>query len=153
MVCPTCFCTTIEDVSDVTGDHAERWRRWDSCFTLSFSYIHGGSVRTSGKARYRQWLTHKLASWTTSSDRPAAWDAGAALPGAPRELTSPRKCKLFAEVRIMETQTLEKIIADHPFFADLETYYTSLLVSCATNLRFPPASTSCARAKRPTSFT
>jgi len=63
MVCPTCFCTTVEDVSDVTGDHAERWRRWDSCFTLSFSYIHGGSVRASGKARYRQWMTHKLASW------------------------------------------------------------------------------------------
>jgi ferredoxin len=63
MVCPTCFCTTVEDVSDVTGDHAERWRRWDSCFTQSFSYIHGGSVRSSGKARYRQWMTHKLASW------------------------------------------------------------------------------------------
>jgi len=63
MVCPTCFCTTVEDVSDVTGDHAERWRRWDSCFTQTFSYIHGGSIRTSGKARYRQWMTHKLASW------------------------------------------------------------------------------------------
>ena len=63
MVCPTCFCTTVEDTSDLTGDHAERWRRWDSCFTLNFSYIHGGSVRTSAKARYRQWLTHKLASW------------------------------------------------------------------------------------------
>jgi sulfhydrogenase subunit beta (sulfur reductase) len=63
MVCPTCFCTTVEDVSDVTGDHAERWRRWDSCFTLSFSYIHGGSIRASAKARYRQWMTHKLASW------------------------------------------------------------------------------------------
>jgi ferredoxin len=63
MVCPTCFCTTVEDVTDVSGDHAERWRRWDSCFTLSFSYIHGGSVRTSTKARYRQWMTHKLASW------------------------------------------------------------------------------------------
>lgn len=63
MVCPTCFCTTVEDVTDVTGDHAERWRRWDSCFTLSFSYIHGGNVRTSSKARYRQWMTHKLASW------------------------------------------------------------------------------------------
>jgi formate hydrogenlyase subunit 6/NADH:ubiquinone oxidoreductase subunit I len=63
MVCPTCFCTTIDDVTDVTGDHAERWRRWDSCFTLGHSYIHGGSVRVSGKARYRQWLTHKLASW------------------------------------------------------------------------------------------
>jgi sulfhydrogenase subunit beta (sulfur reductase) len=63
MVCPTCFCTTVEDTSDLTGDHAERWRRWDSCFTLNFSYIHGGTVRTSPRARYRQWLTHKLGSW------------------------------------------------------------------------------------------
>ena len=63
MVCPTCFCTTVEDVSDITGDHAERWRRWDSCFTLSFSYIQGGTIRSSAKARYRQWMTHKLASW------------------------------------------------------------------------------------------
>jgi len=63
MVCPTCFCTSVEDATDITGDHAERWRRWDSCFTQNFSYIHGGSVRTSGKARYRQWMTHKLASW------------------------------------------------------------------------------------------
>ena len=63
MVCPTCFCTTVEDLTDVTGDHAERWRHWDSCFTLGFSYIHGGSIRNSSKARYRQWMTHKLASW------------------------------------------------------------------------------------------
>jgi sulfhydrogenase subunit beta (sulfur reductase) len=63
MVCPTCFCTTVEDVTDVTGDHAERWRYWDSCFTLAFSYIHGGNIRNSTKARYRQWMTHKLASW------------------------------------------------------------------------------------------
>jgi formate hydrogenlyase subunit 6/NADH:ubiquinone oxidoreductase subunit I len=63
MVCPTCFCTNVEDTSDVTVGHAERWRRWDSCFTQSFSYIHGGSVRTSAKARYRQWMTHKLAAW------------------------------------------------------------------------------------------
>ncbi len=63
MVCPTCFCTTVEDVSDVTGNQAERWRRWDSCFTTGFSYLHGGSVRRSAKARYRQWMTHKLASW------------------------------------------------------------------------------------------
>ncbi len=63
MVCPTCFCTTVEDVTDLTSEHAERWRRWDSCFTLDFSYIHGGSVRASTRARYRQWLTHKLATW------------------------------------------------------------------------------------------
>jgi sulfhydrogenase subunit beta (sulfur reductase) len=63
LVCPTCFCSTVEDVTDLTGDHAERWRRWDSCFTMDFSYIHGGSVRASGASRYRQWLTHKLATW------------------------------------------------------------------------------------------
>jgi ferredoxin len=63
MVCPTCFCTTIEDVTDLTGSHAERWRKWDSCFAQDFSYIHGGSVRTSTRSRYRHWLTHKLATW------------------------------------------------------------------------------------------
>jgi formate hydrogenlyase subunit 6/NADH:ubiquinone oxidoreductase subunit I len=63
MVCPTCFCTTVEDVTDLGGDNAERWRRWDSCFTMDFSYIHGGSVRSSSKSRYRQWMTHKLAHW------------------------------------------------------------------------------------------
>jgi ferredoxin len=63
LVCPTCFCSTVEDVTDLAGEHAERWRRWDSCFTLDHSYLHGGSVRTSIRARYRQWLTHKLASW------------------------------------------------------------------------------------------
>lgn len=63
MVCPTCFCTTVEDVTDLRGEHAERWRKWDSCFNVDFSYIHGGSVRASAKARYRQWMTHKLAAW------------------------------------------------------------------------------------------
>jgi sulfhydrogenase subunit beta (sulfur reductase) len=63
MVCPTCFCSTVEDTTNLKGDHAERWQRWDSCFTMDLSYIHGGSVRTSTKSRYRQWMTHKLATW------------------------------------------------------------------------------------------
>jgi sulfhydrogenase subunit beta (sulfur reductase) len=63
MVCPTCFCHTVEDVTDLAGEEAERTRLWDSCFTLDHSYIHGGSVHASTKARYRQWMTHKLATW------------------------------------------------------------------------------------------
>ncbi len=63
MVCPTCFCTTVEDVTDLSGETAERWRKWDSCFTMDFSYLHGGSVRATTRDRYRQWLTHKLATW------------------------------------------------------------------------------------------
>ena len=63
MVCPTCFCTTLTDTSDLTGGIAMRERNWDSCFTLDFSHLSGGSVRRSTRARYRQWLTHKLSTW------------------------------------------------------------------------------------------
>ena len=63
MVCPTCFCTSVEDTSDLSGTETSRTRRWDSCFTMDFSYIHGGSVRSSTRSRYRQWMTHKLATW------------------------------------------------------------------------------------------
>ncbi len=63
MVCPTCFCTTVEDVTDLAGSESERSRHWDSCFTIDFSYVHGGSVRSSPRSRYRQWMTHKLATW------------------------------------------------------------------------------------------
>lgn len=63
MVCPTCFCTTTEEVTDLTGNHTERWQRWDSCFDLDFSLLHGGAVRASARSRYRQWLTHKLSTW------------------------------------------------------------------------------------------
>ena len=63
MVCPTCFCTTVEDTTDLAGESAERWRKWDSCFSVEFSYIHGGSIRRETAARYRQWITHKLSTW------------------------------------------------------------------------------------------
>lgn len=63
MVCPTCFCTSVEDSSDLAGLEVSRSRRWDSCFTTDFSYLHGGGVRQSARSRYRQWMTHKLATW------------------------------------------------------------------------------------------
>jgi sulfhydrogenase subunit beta (sulfur reductase) len=63
MVCPTCFCTSVEDVSDLAGEEAEQVRLWDSCYSVDHSYIHGGSVRPSGRSRYRQWLTHKFGTW------------------------------------------------------------------------------------------
>jgi ferredoxin len=67
MVCPTCFCFSVEDVSGLSAGAAdgspERHRSWDSCFTMDHSYLHGGPVRVSVRSRYRQWLTHKLATW------------------------------------------------------------------------------------------
>jgi formate hydrogenlyase subunit 6/NADH:ubiquinone oxidoreductase subunit I len=61
--CPTCFCVTVDDTTDLAGDVATRSRRWDSCFSAGYAYVHGGSARPSLRARYRQWLTHKLATW------------------------------------------------------------------------------------------
>lgn len=63
MVCPTCFCSSVKEVSDLTGDHVDRERTWDSCFNIDFSYMNGGTARNSIQSRYRQWMTHKLASW------------------------------------------------------------------------------------------
>jgi len=63
LVCPTCFCSTAEDHLDVAGQAADRSVRHDSCFSLDHSWVHGGPVRSSVKSRYRQWLTHKFATW------------------------------------------------------------------------------------------
>ena len=63
MACPTCFCSTVEDGTSLDLREARRDRRWDSCFTLGHSHMHSGPVRSSVRSRYRQWMTHKLASW------------------------------------------------------------------------------------------
>jgi ferredoxin len=63
MVCPTCFCSATEDEMALDGTAATRSRRWDSCFTLDFTALHGSYVRSSTRSRYRQWMTHKLATW------------------------------------------------------------------------------------------
>jgi ferredoxin len=63
LVCPTCFCTTEEEETHLEAGTAGRKRRWDSCFTTQFTELHGGSVRGTAKSRYRQWMTHKLATW------------------------------------------------------------------------------------------
>jgi ferredoxin len=63
MVCPTCFCTSVEDRTSLSGEDTERWRVWDSCFSADFSHLHAGNVRSSPRSRYRQWATHKLGSW------------------------------------------------------------------------------------------
>jgi len=82
-VCPTCFCTSVEDVTDLAGQEATRTRTWDSCFTTDFSYIHGGAVRPSPKARYRQWMTHKLATWIDQFDTSGCVGCGRCITWCP----------------------------------------------------------------------
>jgi ferredoxin len=47
----------------VLDGSSERWRVWDSCFTGELTHLESGDVRASTSSRYRQWATHKLASW------------------------------------------------------------------------------------------
>ncbi|MFM7056712.1 MAG: 4Fe-4S dicluster domain-containing protein [Planctomycetota bacterium] len=61
MVCPTCFCSTVTEVADLT--QVDRRRQWDSCFNIDFSRVNGNPSRNSIAGRYRQWLTHKLGTW------------------------------------------------------------------------------------------
>ncbi len=83
MVCPTCFCSNIEDSRDLADTTAERVRRWDSCFNLDFSYLHGGAVRRSVSSRYRQWMTHKLASWFDQFDSSGCVGCGRCISWCP----------------------------------------------------------------------
>jgi sulfhydrogenase subunit beta (sulfur reductase) len=83
LVCPTCFCSTTEDTTDLTGEHAFHDRRWDSCFTLEFTHTGPASVRSSGRSRYRQWLTHKLATWVDQFDTSGCVGCGRCITWCP----------------------------------------------------------------------
>ncbi len=63
MVCPTCFCTDVTQVSDLLGTETTSNREWASCFSLDFARVAHGNFRPRVKDRYRQWLTHKFSTW------------------------------------------------------------------------------------------
>jgi ferredoxin len=107
MVCPTCFCTTLEDYTDLNGEEASRIRRWDSCFTSDFSYIHGGSVRVGGGARYRQWITHKLANWFDQFNTSGCVGCGRCITWCPAGID------LTEEVRALREEAAAKRESTH----------------------------------------
>ena len=83
MVCPTCFCTSVEDTTSLEDGSAERWRNWDSCFSGRFTHVVGGQVRDSTRSRYRQWLTHKLSYWHEQFDSSGCVGCGRCITWCP----------------------------------------------------------------------
>jgi ferredoxin len=90
MVCPTCFCNSSFDtvsVQAISGNLREfsgvRKRSWDSCFSKNFARVHGGNFRPSRKARYRHWMTHKLAYWIDQFGRPGCVGCGRCITWCP----------------------------------------------------------------------
>jgi len=82
LVCPTCFCSDVKDVSEVDGT-IERRRTWASCFDIDHSYLHGGAVRPTTSSRYRQWLTHKLSTWWDQFDTSGCVGCGRCIAWCP----------------------------------------------------------------------
>ena len=66
--CPTCFCHTQKEEPNVSGTESYHTKEWDSCFTIGHSYTHGEIYREELRHRYRQWLTHKFATWRDQFD-------------------------------------------------------------------------------------
>ncbi len=83
LACPTCFCTNLEDITDLTGEHSERWRVWDSCFSLDYSLLGPAPNRSSASSRYRQWLTHKLGTWIDQYDESGCVGCGRCITWCP----------------------------------------------------------------------
>jgi len=102
MVCPTCFCTSTSDVTDLTGQHAERWMEWSSCFELDFTFIHGGPVRQSGPSRYRHWLTHKLSSWHDQFGTSGCVGCGRCIAWCPTGIDITEEMAVFADEQARE---------------------------------------------------
>jgi len=107
MVCPTCFCTTIEDTTDLTGSQAIRSRKWDSCFTMDFSYIAGGSIRASAMSRYRQWMTHKLANWQDQFGISGCVGCGRCITWCPAGIDITEEARIFRESEQIESTSLK----------------------------------------------
>jgi len=63
MVCPTCFCCSVTDASDLSGEKFTRTRQWESCYTHQFTYTPAGPERNTIRGRYRHWMRHKLCTW------------------------------------------------------------------------------------------
>lgn len=99
MVCPTCFCTSTSDVTDLTGTHAERWMEWASCFEFDFTFVHEGPVRTSGSSRYRHWLTHKLSSWHDQFGTSGCVGCGRCIAWCPTGIDITEEMATFARER------------------------------------------------------
>ena len=82
-VCPTCFCHAETDTPALDGHSSEHARIWDSCFGESHGHLHGFNVRPDIRSRYRQWLTHKLATWHDQFGRSGCVGCGRCIAWCP----------------------------------------------------------------------
>ena len=161
MVCPTCFC------SDRRGRHRPDRRggraRARAGTPASRSTTPTSTAAASGgsrKSRYRQWMTHKLATWIDQFGTSGCVGCGRCITWCPvaiditEEAAAIRATDLGAEAH-RAMRTIDELLSEVPAFdrAGLRSQL-ELIAGCAVNrvVRGRRAR-SCARASRPTPST
>jgi len=61
IVCPTCYCYDVQDVTSMDGKEGERVREWNFCMLYNFTRVAGDVVfRPDRVERLKQFVYHKL---------------------------------------------------------------------------------------------
>ena len=82
-VCPSCFCHQQHDEATLAEESAAHYRQWSSCFSHNHGYIAGHNMRATPARRYRQWLTHKFATWHDQFGRSGCTGCGRCIAWCP----------------------------------------------------------------------
>jgi len=105
-VCPTCFCNSRYDLVRLAGISpgarevsGTRVRKWDSCFSRNFARVHGGNFRPSREARYRQWMSHKLAYTVEQFGLPGCVGCGRCITWCPAGIDITEEMEALRDVR------------------------------------------------------
>lgn len=125
MSCPTCFCTSVTERSDMEGRTSVTERQWDSCFDVNFAKVAGGDFRARPRDRYRQWLTHKFSSWMDQFGSFGCVGCGRCITWCPVHIDVREELQAIAPV----IQPIERPVAVEPVAASLGTYSIARLAS------------------------
>ncbi|MGD0382471.1 MAG: 4Fe-4S dicluster domain-containing protein [Thermoguttaceae bacterium] len=98
MVCPTCFCCTVTDATDLSGEKITRTRQWESCYTHQFTYTPAGPERNTIRGRYRHWMRHKLCTWWDQFNMSGCVGCGRCITWCPVGIDLTEESKRLREV-------------------------------------------------------
>ena len=125
MSCPTCFCTSVTERSDMEGRTSVTERQWDSCFDVNFAKVAGGDFRARPRDRYRQWLTHKFSSWMDQFGSFGCVGCGRCITWCPVRIDVREELQAIAPV----IQPIERPVAVVPVAASPGSYSIARLAS------------------------
>jgi sulfhydrogenase subunit beta (sulfur reductase) len=107
MVCPTCFCCTVSDATDLSGKEITRSRHWESCFTHQFTYTIAGPERNTIRGRYRHWIRHKLCTWWEQFDSSGCVGCGRCITWCPVGIDLTEESRRLREGSVLHQARLD----------------------------------------------